>query len=233
MNTPPYTATLLSLRTSFFSKANFSTPYDRFLAFSNTLFILASLALLFLPREWFPSFYQPVFMGLVALASPLLVFLPKMAVKNDSPKNARMIGRIRAVIMASLLIGGLGELGLYQLYRVGLEYDKLAHFTISMLLTIVYADALMEWKRPTFRTLLWWVVPALLAAGIVWEGLEAASDKMFGTELWGIYGSAVAMDTLWDIYFDSFGVLAGVIAFALRRPARSPKRKMRKQSAAI
>lgn len=192
--------------------------YEGFLKYSGGAFIAAGLALLLFPEEWFPSFYQPVFMGSVALASPLLAYLPKISVKADTPEKKRTVMRIRAMIMAALIMGGLGELGLYQLYRMGFEYDKLAHFTVSMLLTFVCAESLMTWKHHSFRKLPWSVALAVFGAGILWETLEAASDTVLGTEVWGIYGRAIARDTLWDIFFNTFGILAGMIVLAIRNP---------------
>ena len=196
--------------------------YEGFLRYSGGAYIAVGLGLLLFPKEWFPSFYDPVFMGSVALASPFLVYLPKMSVNADTPEKRRTVMKIRAMIMASLIMGGIGELGLYQLYRIGFEYDKLAHFTISMLLTFMCVESLMAWKHSSFRKLLWLVAPSVLIAGILWEGLEAASDTVFGTEVWGIYGSFIARDTLWDIYFNTFGILAGMIALLTRHP-RAPR----------
>jgi hypothetical protein len=53
--------------------------------------------------------------------------------------------------------------------------------------------------------------------------LEATSDTIFGTKVWGVYGGFIARDTLWDIYFDAFGILAGVIALLMRRSRVSRK----------
>lgn len=197
--------------------------YEGFLKYSGGAFIAAGLALLLFPKEWFPSFYQPVFMGSVALASPFLAYLPKISVKADTPEKKRTVMKIRALIMASLTIGGLGELGLYQLYRMGFEYDKLAHFTVSMLLTSVYAESLMAWKYHSFRKLPWSVALAVFGAGVLWETLEATSDTILGTEVWGIYGRAIARDTLWDIFFNTFGILAGMIVLAIRH-SRTPQK---------
>lgn len=191
--------------------------YEGFLKYSGGAFIIAGLALLLFPKEWFPSFYNTMFMGSVALASPFLAYLPKMSMKADTPKKRRAVMRIRALIMAALIIGGLGELGLYRLYRVGFEYDKLAHFTVSMFLTFICMESFMTWKHHTSRKLSWLVALAVLSAGILWEGLEATSDTVFGTAVWGIDGRFIANDTLWDIYFDAFGILAGMIALAIRR----------------
>lgn len=196
---------------------------EGFLKYSGRAFIAAGLALLLFPKEWFPSFYQPVFMGLVALASPLLAYLPKISVKADTPEKRRTVMRIRAMIMISLIMGGIGELGLYQLYRVGFEYDKLAHFTVSMFLTFMCAESLMAWGHRSSRKLSWFVAPAVLITGILWEGLEATSDTVFGTAVWGIDGEFIARDTLWDIYFDAFGILAGMVALLVRHP-RTPRK---------
>lgn len=194
--------------------------YEGFLRYSGATFITAGLALLLFPKEWFPSFYQPAFMGWVALTSPFISYLPEIFVKAATPKKKRAVLKIRVIITISLLLGGIGELGLYQLHRIGFEYDKFAHFTISLLLTYVCAESVITWKNHFFRKFPWSIPLAVLVAGILWEVLEAVSDMILGTQVWGVYGSAVASDTLWDIFFDTFGILAGMLAFAMRKSNR-------------
>lgn len=194
--------------------------YEGFLRYSGGAYTAVGLALLLFPKGWFPSFYDPVFMGSVALASPFLAYLPKISVRADTPEKKRTVMKIRTMIMVSLILGGMGELGLYQLYRIEFEYDKLAHFTISMFLTFICAESLMTWRHYSFRKVPWLVALAVLIAGILWEGVEAASDTIFGTEVWGIYGSFILRDTLWDIYFNTFGILAGMIALLMRHTTR-------------
>lgn len=108
-----------------------------------------------------------------------------------------------------------GELGLYQLYRYGFQYDKFAHFVVSMLFAFILGEALKEWTRFPSRKIVWLVILIMFGSGILWEIFEAASDYLFKTQEWGVYGNYLAWDTVADIGFNTLGALAGVIVFKI------------------
>lgn len=103
-----------------------------FLKFSSTLLVLIGLFLLVSPSEWFPDFYNPIFMGILALISPILIYLPRFILTKSTPQKRKLILDMRSIIAFALLVNFAGELGLFQLYRYGFEYDKFAHFIVCM-----------------------------------------------------------------------------------------------------
>lgn len=186
-----------------------------FLKFSSIALVIVGLVLLFGPRHWFPNFYSPVFMGIIALISPFLIYLPKFILKKSTPQKRNLILEMRSVIAFSLLINFAGELGLFQLYKYGFEYDKFAHFIVSMTFAFILGESLREWGQLHSRKLVLVVFLIVFGSGIVWEIFEAASDYLFKTQEWGVYGNHLALDTYKDMIFNTLGALAGIIVFKI------------------
>lgn len=189
--------------------------HKNFLKFSSAVLVVIGLTLLFGPKYWFPSFYNPVFIGIIALVSPFFIYLPGFFFKKDTTQKRNMVFKIHSAIAFSLSINMAGELGLYQLYKFGFQYDKLAHFIVSMLFAFILCEALKGWARLPSRKIVWLVILIVFGSGILWEIFEAASDYLFKTQEWGVYGNYLAWDTLADISFNTLGALAGVIVFKI------------------
>ena len=98
-----------------------------------------------------------------------------------------LILNLRVIIALSLLLNSFGTLGLYQLYRYGFEYDKFAHFLVSMLLAFILSEIICEWKKLPKSQVIIPVIIIVFAAGIAWEGIEFSSDLLFETQEWGVY----------------------------------------------
>lgn len=188
-----------------------------FLRFASILLVLMGCILLFSPRAWFPNFYSPVFMGVIALLSPFLIYLPKLILRKSNPKKRKLILEMRSVIAFALLINFGGELGLFQLYKVGFEYDKFSHFLVSMMFAFILGESLKEWEHFSLRKRMLVVLLIVFATGLIWEFFEASSDFLFKTQEWGVYGQHLALDTLKDIGFNTLGAIAGIVVFMLPR----------------
>jgi hypothetical protein len=167
--------------------------------------------LLVLPKEWFPNFYSPIFLGVIALISPILIYLPKWILTRSTPRKRKLVLEMRSVIAFSLLVNFAGELGLFQLYRYGFEYDKLAHFSVSMLFAFILSESLKEWEDFSLTKRLLITLLIVFASGILWEFFEASSDFLFKTKVWGVYGKHLVTDTYTDIFFNTLGGIAGII----------------------
>ncbi len=180
-----------------------------FLQISTWSLILLGFILLLGPKEWFPDFYHPFYFGIIALLSPVLVYLPLLLKAPTAAQKKRVLD-LQVIIAFSLLINIGGELGLYQLYKYGFEYDKFAHFLVCMMLAFIFAEVLKEWTAlPLFKIVLL-VLTASFLSGILWEVIEAASDLFFGTHEWGVYGMNIAEDTSKDMIFNMLGGLSGI-----------------------
>lgn len=171
------------------------------------------------PRGWFPNFYSPIFLGIIALISPVLIYLPKFFLKKSTPRKRNLILEMRSVIAFSLLVNFAGELGLFQLYRYGFEYDKFAHFSVSMLFAFMLGESLKEWENFSPKKVVGLTLLIVFGSGILWELFEASSDFLFKTQVWGVYGEHLVIDTYRDIFFNTLGAIAGAIVFSL------PKRR--------
>lgn len=185
--------------------------YRDFLKFSSIILVITGLILLLGPKRWFPGFYNPIFMGIIALISPLLIYLPKFILKKSTPQKRKLVLEMRSVIAFSLIVNIAGELGLYQLYKYGFEYDKFAHFIVSMLFAFILGESLKEWDRLPSKKIMWLAFLIVFSSGILWEIFEATSDFLFKTKEWGAYGRHLVLDTYLDVTFNILGALAGII----------------------
>lgn len=186
-----------------------------FLRFASILLVLMGCILLLSPKEWFPNFYSPIFLGIIAIISPILIYLPKFFLKKSTPRKRNLILEMRSVIAFSLLVNFAGELGLFQLYRYGFEYDKFAHFSVSMLFAFIFGESIKEWENFSRRKIIFVTLIVVFGSGIVWEFFEASSDFLFKTKVWGVYGKHLVTDTYTDIFFNTLGAIAGTIVFLL------------------
>ena len=114
-------------------------------------------------------------------------------------------------IAVNLLINGAGGLGLYRLYLIGFEYDKLTHFVTPMLLTVGIYTFLSIWYEWRNKKTLIFVVAGVLVAGFGWEALEYLSDVLFDTQLLGGGSAQVARDTTFDVIANILGITTAVV----------------------
>ena len=175
------------------------------------LYILAGLILLFGPKSLFPSFYKPNLMVALALVSIISIWLPSVIFRtqNEIKKQAREV--LQFNIAVNLLINGAGGLGLYRLYLIGFEYDKLTHFVTPMLLTVGIYTFLSIWYEWRNKKTLIFVVAGVLVAGFGWEALEYLSDVLFDTQLLGGGSAQVARDTIFDVIANILGITTAVV----------------------
>ncbi|MDD5083904.1 MAG: DUF2238 domain-containing protein [Candidatus Moranbacteria bacterium] len=187
--------------------------HKRLQVFAGVTFIVLGIVLLRVPQEWFPDFYRASYIGVIALLSSVLIYLPSLMLTQDTPKKRELVLQSRSVIAFSLSINLLGELGLFQLYRFGFEYDKFAHFIVCMAFTVILCEALIEWKHCHSKQAIIVAVLIIVGSGILWEVVEFSSDVLFGTQEWGVYGKYTVPDTIKDILFNIVGIISGIIIF--------------------
>ena len=201
--------------------------HKNFLKFSSIILVIVGLILLLGSKDWFPGFYNSVFMGIVAIVSPFLIYLPKFILTRSTPQKRNLVLEMRSVIAFALLVNFAGELGLFQLYKYGFEYDKFAHFIVSMMFAFILGESLREWEHLHAKELILIVFFIVFGSGLIWELFEASSDYLFKTQEWGVYGRHVTMDTLKDIVFNTLGAIAGIIIFKIPkgRNKKSPRKE--------
>jgi hypothetical protein len=178
--------------------------------------LICGVVLLTFPADWFPSFYDVRFFGWAAIFNVAVILLLPRAflVKENVPDAERKnegasLFQLFAVIM--LLSNAAGDLGLYQLYKVGFEFDKLLHFGNSLMSAFV-APIILN-KRFGINLSRAAIVSffAVIASGLVWEAYEYGVDFIWKTHISGIYGSYVKEDTIRDLIFNSAGAVIGAL----------------------
>lgn len=191
--------------------------YKKFINFSLALMIIAGLALLFGKANWFPSFYQPKFMGFASFASAFLIILPKIIFRPLGEKKKESLIKLQFYTALALMLNGLGGLGFFQLYRYDLPYDKIVHFIVPLMATIGFTQFVCAWWNWQFKKVVFAVGILTMIGGIGWEIFEYLSDLLLKTKTFGIYGEYINKDTIMDIFFNVSGIITGVIILLKRR----------------
>ena len=183
--------------------------------FIAAVFIIAGLILIFGKREWFPEFYRPQFMGIIAFVSALLIILPRFIFKPSSEElnKQKSLNLLQAVLVVGLALNSLGALGLFQLYKIGFEYDKLIHFVVPFLSVIAFSRFGLDWYGWSFGKSIILAAVLVIFGGFFWELFEFFGDKLLKTEMSGYYGKFIIKDTVWDSAMNFFGVVAGILNF--------------------
>jgi len=180
------------------------------------IYIISGLILLIGKRSWFPDFYNPEFMGALAIISALLIILPRLVFKSENPVRKNAVLDLQTTLAISLLVNGAGGLGLYQLYQYGFEYDKLMHFIVPFLLTISGSRFISLWYNIEIEKALFISAVLIVLGSLAWEIFEFLSDWYIGTQTLGFYGKEITKDTIVDVIINAIGIIAGSI-FILRK----------------
>lgn len=180
---------------------------EKFINFSIVVFIIIGIVLLLGKNSWFPEFYNPAYMGIFSFISALLLYYSKRIFYKLSQVDSE---KLQSIIASALILNGFGSLGLFKLYTLGFEYDKLAHFIVPLIFTVNFAGILNKLRGLTFNQSLIAVSISIFLLGLLWEIFEFSSDILFGTETFGIYGKEMFRDTIQDILANALGILAGI-----------------------
>ncbi len=193
---------------------NFINPAIYFLLILSAVFFLGK-------RGWWPNFYAPVFFSWAFLISAVLIILPRIIFKGGDKCQRQTMVLLRAVLALALILNALGEIYLYQLYKYGIQYDKIIHFADCFLFIIVLTSFIISWYNLPLKKSL--IISALIVLGssLLWEAVEFTSDLFFKTAEFGIYGQYKVIDTIFDILSDIAGIVAG--GLILLRPKLSGK----------
>ena len=159
-----------------------------------TFFVLSGIVLLVTPQAWWPSYYDLPYMGWAALVCAVAIALVPTHFKTP--------------LAVMFLLNASGDLGLYQLYKHGFEYDKLIHFVTPLIATLALAR-MWGMKRAAL---------IVVACAITWELFEFLVDQYFKTRIFGVYHLFILRDTIMDIVFNMMGVM---IAFAVTQFRRA------------
>lgn len=185
------------------------------------LYIVVGVLFLTAPTSWFPSFYHTPSMGILAFVSAFLIWLPQLVLRKH--KESSHFVRFNLLITLGVFINGLGGLGLYRLYLVGFQYDKLTHFATPLFLTLAFFilfNYLWTWD---FKKSLWASVVLILFLGFLWEGFEQIANLILDESVFILGGgSSILRDTVLDVVFNTLGIItASVYILKKRRDSSS------------
>ncbi len=185
---------------------------NKFIKFSVIAFIAGSLILFFGKGNWFPDFYNPKFMGVIGLLCACLIILPRLVFKSAiSEIKEKALTFLQNILAIILLLNAAGALGLFQLYKIGFEYDKFLHFIVPSLIVIALTYFNYHWydiqkfgKSLILSTIL------VIVGGFAWELFEFLGDSILKTQMLGYYGKFISEDTFWDLIMNGLGSIAGI-----------------------
>jgi len=174
------------------------------------LFIVGGLILIIGKKIWFPEFYNPIFMGLMGFVSAFLVVSSRLFLKPKNQQQEKVLDMIQTGMVFGLVFSALGALGLFQLYKVGIQYDKILHFLNSFILTTIVIRSYEGWQGFGFEKSLSFSVMIVFSGGVVWEMYEFLGDTLIGTQMLGYYGQLATKDTIWDMIMNWSGIILAV-----------------------
>lgn len=179
--------------------------------------LIAGFVLLALPVSAFPSFYDVRYMGTAAVLGAFIIAgVPRFFRVSSQELRAQEKNRAADIfqfwLAFAIATNALGDLGLYQLYRIGIEFDKMVHFGISLIAIIMIPAILgLRFEIRKSRSFAAAIMITLIVS-VGWEAYEYAMDRVWLTRLSGVNGFDISRDTKFDIVFDVLGVMIGTAA---------------------
>jgi len=174
-------------------------------------YVGAGIALVLVDQSILPTFYQPKVMSTLAFVSAILIVLPQVFLRPTSEEKRRVLHKLQFAIALGLLINGIGGLGLYELYKYGIPYDKVAHFVTPLIFLFAIFEFTRTWFDKGFALSLEISGAAVFSGGIAWEFLEIFSDSLIGTSLFGGGTGGAIADTVGDLIMNILGIAVGVV----------------------
>lgn len=194
---------------------------QKFTRFAQITLIVGGCVLLIIPSSHFPPYYKPRLMTLVAfiyaflIQLPVLIFrIPQHAAVPEVNEKMFFRGQLQVALSISFLLGALGSLGLWGLYKVNIPYDKYVHFIFSTLGMVSGVYVLRIWNGWSLKKSALILALVMGMLGVAWEFTEYFSDRWLH---FGFYGRLFDHDSLFDIFTDVLGIAAGASIVAWRQ----------------
>ncbi len=203
----------------------------KFIRISIYFLITCGIILLVFPVSWFPSFYDVRYMGWAGLVGAVAIFfLPKtlrvLPETQQAEKKNKAADFFQFGLAIAVMNNALGDMGLYQLYKIGFEYDKLIHFATTFLAILFLSIILCErFDVSVFNSILIAFV-FVIACAVLWEIFEFTSDFFWKTHIFGVYSFDKIHDTKFDLLFGIIGASAGALVAAFKERKKAPIKKL-------
>lgn len=150
------------------------------------------MVLLLTDKAIWPTYYDLPYMGWAALVCALVIVLVPQ--------------RFKVALAIILLLNASGDLGLYELYRSGFQYDKVIHFLSPLIATLALAHAY------GFRR----AIAIVLVGAIGWEFFEFGADALIKTHLFGVFRHQIFRDTVIDVVCNVAGIAIASVLYYYR-----------------
>ena len=171
---------------------DWSNSKNYFPKFAIGFFVVSGVVLLATPHSWWPTFYDLPYMGWAALVCAAAIFSFEVG-----PLKNPKVRPLQTALAVILLLNASGDMGLYELYRYGFEYDKIIHFISPLIATLALA------KIFGFRR----AIVLVIVGAVAWELFEFLADTFIKTHLFGVYRQQIFRDTLTDLAMNLLGIL--------------------------
>jgi hypothetical protein len=168
----------------------------------------------FLGKNLPNNFIKPSTIGILAFVAVFLIISPRLFLNSrigGDMKREHALSKLQSMIAFALIVNCAGGAGLYDLYKIGFNYDKLMHFIVPMMFAVVWAYFFKDWFGFGIRESALFASALTFAGGVVWEILEAFSDIFFGTQLLGMGSGKIVSDVVLDVVMDVLGIIMGII----------------------
>jgi hypothetical protein len=156
-------------------------------------------------------------MGVAGLAYVVLItFLPRLLRvpenETDAARKNHAADLFQFLLAFDFMCNASGDLGLYQLYKVGFEFDKLLHFIVPVVSIVIISIILNQrWGiRKGYAIAAAFGFVTLCSVG--WEVYEYTSDLIFKTHISGVNGLDISNDTKFDLIYGAFGSVFGALS---------------------
>ena len=179
------------------------------------LFTLEALLIFMGRSEFISGVYNTYVVASVMLIGTIILLAPTYLFQSTDENKQKVVYNFQRIIASGLLLEAAGRLGLFQLYKVGFQYDKMIHFLVPAGLVFGIAYLAHIYFNQGIYTSILTGVGMVLIAGIVWEGFEQAADFFFQANTSGINGHFTYIDTVYDLITNTLGITAGALFFWL------------------
>lgn len=188
----------------------------RFSFLSALFLLLAGVILLSFDIHFFPSFYDVRYMGVASLVgASVILFIPfffKVPLNHPNAERKNHGADILQLCLTfALMNNALGDLGLYELYRVGFEYDKVVHFLTPLVLVVLLHRFFQERFDFSFQKALFFTFFLIIGGAGAWELYEYWADAVFQTHIYGVFGTDIWRDTILDLTYGTLGAIVGLL----------------------
>lgn len=187
---------------------------QKFIRTTQWIFIIFGFVLFFYHPSFLPVYYRPRLMGTMAVLYSFFIQLPLLIFRAPPRSSAAAdVERLQVGLSIWLLLNGLGSLGLWGLYQVGISYDKFVHFIFPVLVIVPGFSLVRSLYGWSSKKALITLVLLICVSAVAWEYAEYASARWLH---FGFFGQLFDQDSILDILYTCLGAGAAALFLTTR-----------------